>query len=245
MASDRVIPHAGQPTGIVIGGTTLPLDADRQVTISRRELDLCLVFDTTGSMADKIDGLISCMDALVADLARMALAWRMTTVPFGDLTVLGDRVVDDQPFVADARRASHQLRTMPRFHGGGNLGESSIEAMLAACRKRYRANAVKVLVLVTDEPALGHEQGQHAVHAALSALDAACFSVAPDTPYFRRFATKHGGEWRHRTPSEGEPRPDSERVLRAARSGAHRDARRRPRRVPTQGKGVPSGSPGR
>lgn len=193
---DRLVPQSAPPAGIVIGGTTFPLEADRAVKLPRRELDVCFVFDTTGSMANKIDGLVSCMDTLVADLARMALDWRITTVPFGDLTIPGDRIVGDQPFVADQRAASAQLRTMPRFSGGGNEGESSVEAMLAACRKPYRPGAVKVLILITDEPALGDLEGQHAVHAALEGLDAACFTVAIDTPYYRGWAAQHGGEWR-------------------------------------------------
>jgi hypothetical protein len=68
--------------------------------------------------------------------------------------------------------------------------------MLTACQKQYRANAVKVLVLVTDEPALGAAGGTNRVHAALTQLDAACFTVAPDLDYYRSWAHKHGGVWR-------------------------------------------------
>lgn len=161
----------------------------------RRELDVCFVFDTTGSMADKIDGLIQCMDSLVRELGRLALDWRVTTVPFGDLTIPGDEVVADKPFVNDVQSAVQQLRSMPRFYGGGNTGESSVEAMLAATRKPYRPGAVKVLILITDEPALGYQQGAPAVASALRALDALCFTVAPDLDYYRRWAREHGGEW--------------------------------------------------
>jgi hypothetical protein len=158
---------------------------------------MAFVFDTTGSMSDKIEGLIRCMDTLVCEVGRLSLDWRMTTVPFGDLTVPGDRVVDDQAFVTNVSAASDQLRSMPRFYGGANLGESSVEAMLAASKKQYRPSAVKVMILITDEPALGHLQGTSAVHNALYALDAVCFTVAPDQlPYYKEWATAHGGEWR-------------------------------------------------
>lgn len=177
-------------------GRTVIARKGASVKNQRRELDLCFVFDTTGSMAGKIDGLVRCMDALVEDLGRMALDWRVTTVPFGDLTIPGDRIVADQPFVSDVKSASLQLRSMPRFSGGGNRGESSVEAMLAACQKTYRQNAVKVLVLITDEPALNHQQGANAVDGALTSLDVACFTVAPDLPYYRDWALRHGGEWR-------------------------------------------------
>jgi hypothetical protein len=177
-------------------GTRVVARPGAKVKMQRRALDLCFVFDTTGSMSDKIDGLVRCMDELVTKLGRLALDWRVTTVPFGDLTVPGDRIVDGRPFVTDVQAVSNQLRSMPRFSGGANLGESSIEAMLAACRKPYRTDAVKVLVLITDEPALGHEQGMLAVDSALAALDAACFTVSPNLPYYKRWASQHGGEWR-------------------------------------------------
>lgn len=174
-----------QPVLRLPDGKRIVLGAGQSLSASRRELDVCFVFDTTGSMYDKIDGLVRCMDSLVAELGRMALDWRVTTVPFGDLTVPGDRVVGNQPFVADVQSASRQLRSMPRFSGGGNLGESSIEAMQAAVAKPYRRRAVKILILITDEPALGHERGSQIVHGALSSLDAACFTVAPDIGYYK------------------------------------------------------------
>jgi hypothetical protein len=167
------------------------------VQVKRDKLDLCFVFDTTGSMYDKIDGLVRCMASLVADLARLTLDWRVTTVPFGDLTVPGDRIVDDLPFVRDLQSASRQLGSMPQFNGGGNDGESSVEAMLAACKKPFRSDAVKVIVLITDEPAVGASpQRVRAVNKALGALDAACFTVAPDIDYYHDWARRHGGEWR-------------------------------------------------
>jgi hypothetical protein len=198
VTSDKIAKRTKSPPVMMLpDGTAVVARPGTKFQVGRREVDLCFVFDTTGSMSDKIDGLVRCMDTLVAELGGMALDWRMTTVPFGDLTVKGDRVLGDEPFVTTVAAASKQLRSMPKFSGGGNIGESSIEAMLEACRKSYRPHAVKVLVLITDEPALGHEQGQHAVHSALADLDAACFTVAPDTPYFKQWATEHGGEWRH------------------------------------------------
>jgi len=196
MPSAEIAARTTAPTELVIGGETFRLEEHKPVSFARREVDVCFVFDTTFSMVDKIEGLVDCMNALVRDLARLALAWRLTTVPFGDLLVPGDRVVLDQPFVIDVDAAAEQLRTMPHFSGGGNLGESAVEAMLAACAKSYRPRAVKVFVLVTDEPAHGHVEGDRAVHDALTALDAACFTVTPDLDYYRRWAENHGGEWR-------------------------------------------------
>jgi hypothetical protein len=88
---------------------------------------------------------------------------------------------------------------MPRFSGGGNTGESAVEAMIAGTRKPFRQPAVKVIVLITDEPALGSSQTHLTVDRALTELDAVCFVVSPSLSYFRDWAGNHGGEWREVT----------------------------------------------
>lgn len=200
MSFDEITPRPKRPTTPVLklpDGRRIVARPGTQVAVKTRALDICFVFDTTGSMSDKIDGLIGCMDHLVGQLADLALDWRVTTVPFGDLTVPGDRIVTDQPFVTDIHAASRQLREMPRMSGGSNYGESAADAMLAACEKPYRPSAVKILVLITDEPALGEPQKLASVHGALTSLDSACFTVTPDRlTYYKEWATKHGGEWR-------------------------------------------------
>jgi hypothetical protein len=159
------------------------------------KVDICFVFDTTGSMSDKIDGLVASTAELVADLAAMAIDWRVTTVPFGDLTIPGDRVVTDQPFVNSREAAQAQLRSMPRFSGGGNTGESSLEAINAALDKTYRSDAVKVIVLITDEPALGDRFSIVATGQHLRGAEVICFVASPDLPYYRSWAANCGGTW--------------------------------------------------
>lgn len=164
--------------------------------LGRRKVDICFVFDTTGSMSDKIRGLRRCISALVGDLGGLGLDWQMTTVAFGDLTVPGDRIDDRFGFVATAEEARAQLHSMPRFSGGGNEGESSIEAMLVGLDRPWRPGAVKVVVLLTDEPALMSAQVRPSmVGAALDRCDAVCFVASPDLPYFRQWASAHGGTW--------------------------------------------------
>jgi hypothetical protein len=159
-------------------------------------VDICFVFDTTGSMSNKIDGLMQCTIDLVRDLAQVELDWRVTTVPFGDLTVPGDRIVSDQAFVRTREAAEQQIRHMPRFSGGGNDGESSAEAVSAALAKDYRQRAVKVLVLLTDEPALFAAQvTSEGVARELRDAEVICFVASPDLQYYRSWATENGGEW--------------------------------------------------
>lgn len=159
-------------------------------------VDIAFVFDTTGSMSNKIAGLVACLQDGVDLLADAGLDWRTTIVPFGDLTVRGDRIDSFNEWVYTVRAAKHMLGNMARFSGGSNLGESAIEAMLATCDKRFRPHAIKVVILLTDEPALISGGAQpKAVHRALSTLDALCFTVATDEPYYRAWATEHAGYW--------------------------------------------------
>lgn len=162
---------------------------------SGRQVDFCFVFDTTGSMSDKIDGLVACMVDFVRELDSLSLDWRISVLPFGDLTVQGDRIVADKPFVNDRRAAEAELRQMVRNSGGGNRGESAIEAMRAALMKPYLQDAVKILILLTDEPALGAAANADSLERSLLDEEFIAFIVAPDFPYYRRWADASGGSW--------------------------------------------------
>jgi von Willebrand factor type A domain len=165
-----------------------------RVTAEKAQADVCFVFDTTGSMSDKVDGLINCMSDFVDQLGDLALDWRTTCVPFGDLTVSGDRVETQLPFVKTVSDAKRQLKDMPRFSGGANSGESSIEAILAGIRKPWRPQAVCVIVLLTDEPALGTHRSQE-VLAELCQHEIICFSATPDERYYRDWSAQTAGKW--------------------------------------------------
>jgi hypothetical protein len=161
-----------------------------------RPVDICFVFDTTGSMSDKIKGLTDSLVEFVGELARLRLDWRITTVPFGDLTVRGDKVVASLPFVRTRQEGQQMLRGLPRFSGGGNVGESSLEAVLAGLAKPYRPDAVIVLVVLTDEPPL--EAGDLTadfVADQIMAREVICFVAATDHPGYRRWAAENGGQW--------------------------------------------------
>ena len=161
----------------------------------RRAVDVCFVFDTTGSMSDKIDGLVECMVDFVGELSALRLNWRITTVPYGDLTVAGERIVGDLPFVRNHDDAVQQLRTLPRFFGGDNAGESTLEAVVAALDKPFRARAVPVLVVLTDEPPLTEQLSPEDVGERITVREAICFVASPDRPEYRRWAEDNGGQW--------------------------------------------------
>jgi hypothetical protein len=158
-------------------------------------IEVVFVFDTTGSMNDKIDGLVACTTALVGELDASGIDWSVTTVPFGDLTVVGDTIEEHLPWVTGVHQADAQIRGMRRNSGGGNYGESSFEALEAALAKQGRSGALRVLILLTDEPPLTHNLDPDAVLASVVAADVLCFVVADDLPVYRSLAERTGGQW--------------------------------------------------
>lgn len=162
---------------------------------AKARADLVFVIDTTGSMNDKIDGLIETCETFVDRLATRHIDWAAAVVGFGDLTVEGDRIVAT-PFSSSTERVKALLRGLPRYSGGGNEGESSLEALQAALgQPGYRPDAMKVIVLITDEPALQRKLRPSTLTGALREAGAMTFVLSPSIKYFRSMATDTGGEW--------------------------------------------------
>jgi hypothetical protein len=158
---------------------------------AKARADLVFVIDTTGSMNDKIDGCESFVDRL----ATKRIDWAAAVVGFGDLTVEGDRIVAT-PFSSSADRVKALLRGLPRYSGGGNEGESSLEALQAALGQRgFRPDAIKVVVLITDEPALQRNLRPAAITGQLREAGAITFVLSPNIKYFRSMASDSGGYW--------------------------------------------------
>ncbi len=160
-----------------------------------RMADLVFVCDTTGSMYGKLAGLLRCTEDFVGDLNDLGIDWRFSMVPFGDLTVFGDKVVGDLPFVDSVADANHMILQAPRFDGGCNDGESSLEAMAAAMDKPYRQAAVKVIVLLTDEPPLLEELTTQMICSRLHQGEYICFVASPAKCGFEPLARENGGNW--------------------------------------------------
>lgn len=204
--SAPVIPRKGSPSPAPSGGPVFRTASGNLVQAKpgqsvilndvKREVDVCIVFDTTGSMSNKIDGLVVCMVDFIGELARLKLDWRFSVVPFGDLTVPSDKIIGDLPFTNIAKKAQEMVQTMPRFGGGGNNGESSLEAMQAAMAKPFRKGAVRVLLLLTDEPPLQSRQlTTDTIKSALRAQEFVCFVVSVAGQGYEPFATENAGKW--------------------------------------------------
>ena len=66
--------------------------------------------------------------------------------------------------------------------------------MRGALSKPWREGTVKILVLLTDEPALGSDQAG-SITGALCQSETICFCATYDTPYYRSWANESAGSW--------------------------------------------------
>jgi hypothetical protein len=191
---NKIVPTPSRPDMQVgSGAKVVRMEVGRDSTKARA--DLVFVMDTTGSMNDKIDDLIETCQSFVDKLATRHIDWAAAVVGFGDLTVEGDRIVAT-PFSSSADRVNALLRGLPRYSGGGNEGESSLEALQAALDLQgYRNDAMKVVVLITDEPALQRQLRPATMSGRLREAGAIAFVLSPKIKYFRSMATETGGQW--------------------------------------------------
>jgi von Willebrand factor type A domain len=160
----------------------------------KRGVDLVFVIDTTGSMSDKIKGLLDSCERFVEEFAGLGLDHRMAVVAFGDLTVPEDKISIVE-FTNSITTIKTALRRIPRYSGGGNEGESSLETIQHALSLPFRLSVVKALVLITDEPALQHRLSPEKIIGRMTEGEYLAFVVSPPEPYYRAMAAKTGGLW--------------------------------------------------
>lgn len=191
-------------------GITIPVGNDKDEAISRprvieipipsaerdqrSEVDLVLVIDTTGSMSNKIKGLLATCARFVDEFASLNLDSRVAIIAFGDLKVPGDKIVKTA-FTSKVEVIKKSLRNIPRFGGGGNEGESSLEALEKTLTLPFRPNVLKVIVLITDEPAHQTKIRANDMINRLMQKECLVFVVSPPLSYFKEMAEKNGGQW--------------------------------------------------
>jgi Mg-chelatase subunit ChlD len=160
-----------------------------------KSVDLVFVIDTTGSMSDKIKGLLQTSAKFVDRFGKLQMDSRIAIVAFGDLTVRSDKIVATG-FTSNLATTKQSLQKIPRFSGGVNRGESSLEALQKAMALGFRERAVKVLILITDEPALQSRNIKVGdVIAQLREREMLTFVVATPEKYYKDMAAHTGGKW--------------------------------------------------
>lgn len=166
-SASRAVDLAGtRLVSVALPGTSGPPSA----------MDLALVVDTTGSMGDEMAYLQAELDSIVARLKRNAgnLDLRIGVILYRDD---GDEyVVRSVPLTGDVG-AVRALLARQAADGGGDTPEAMDQAMVAAGRLQWRADAAKALVLVTDAPP--HEENVAATLAAAEQLRARGVQIVP------------------------------------------------------------------
>jgi Mg-chelatase subunit ChlD len=117
--------------------------------------DVVFVLDVTNSMQWAIDDLKNGIGKFADSLAKARIDFRLALVTFQDITNPGEKVEVVQfkggPFTADAGVFRDEVSRL-KASGGGDIPESSLEGVRAACDLPFRKDATKVLLLVTDAP---------------------------------------------------------------------------------------------
>lgn len=187
----------GEDKAIVAGKPQVSSKTGK-VTNYGNQVDVVFVFDTTGSMDDKINALLQTCAQFVEEAGNLQLDPQFALISFGDISVQGggDRIDVVVSPTSEIAKVKHGLMYIPRNSGFGNTGESCLEAMGEAFKLSYRPKAVKVLILITDEPALQHNIRVKDTIQNLEEREFLVFVVATDEPYYKEMAIKNGGIWK-------------------------------------------------
>jgi Mg-chelatase subunit ChlD len=132
--------------------TTLGLDV---VSPTTPKADVFFVLDVTGSMGWAIDGVRNGIGGFARDMRNNKIDFRIGLLAFRDLTFDRDAMTllsfDGKPFTNDVDAFRSQVGLLVA-NGGGDIPESSLEAVERAAQQPFRKDATKVLLLITDAP---------------------------------------------------------------------------------------------
>ncbi|MDX1935054.1 MAG: VWA domain-containing protein [Capsulimonadales bacterium] len=119
-----------------------------------RKADILFVVDCTGSMQGEIDAIRDTILDFVAEIERDGIRVRVGLLAFGDRFNGEESFVfrfDGEAFTKDASVFRREVSRL-RAGGGGDIPESSLDALLLAVRQPFAEDASRVIVLVTDAP---------------------------------------------------------------------------------------------
>lgn len=207
LTTDNGIEITRQPqdtrTAISSGGVEIRRES-KPVSFEGRSVkaDIIFVIDTTGSMNDEIDGLMKTCQKFADAVAQRNINYRMGIVAFGDLTISPPDKMVQFPLITSAKRVSQAFREILSEHrtsGGGNVGESSIDALWKAAEGfEFQQDAIRVFLLFTDEPPLEPDVKQRNIIYTIKEFKRRkilCFCITIPDERFKRLAKETGGTW--------------------------------------------------
>jgi len=170
--------------------------------------DIIFVFDTTGSMQDKIDGLLAISSRFAGKLAEAGVDCQLSMVSFGG--------ADEPQPIRATFGPSADISAFQGFLGGitadgGGLEDQPRAANTAITKFTYRPNTHKIFILITDERLFGEEsydaQGNpddkaqqaiadwQAITQQLVDEKFTAYAVCIPVEYYQQIATRTGGKF--------------------------------------------------
>jgi Ca-activated chloride channel homolog len=138
-------------------------------------VDVMFVLDTTSSMQPAIDGVRRGIIDFAQELSNRNLDARVGLIAYGDeFQGQEPRVLrfGDEPFTGDYPAFREQVGRL-RADGGGDIPESTLDALALAAEQPFRPRATKVLLLITDAPPKVPDRSVRSVEEVGRALKAA------------------------------------------------------------------------
>ncbi len=107
------------------------------------QADIIFVLDVTGSMSNEIDGVKNNIVEFADSLSYQGIDFQLGMVTFLDEV---EHIYD---FTSDVQ-LFQQYVDEQYAHGGGDLPENSLDALMAACQFDFRPTANRVFIWITD-----------------------------------------------------------------------------------------------
>ncbi len=114
-----------------------------------RLVDIVYVFDTTGSMSNEIDGVIRTSQAFADELVSKGRDYRLGLVAFGDDVRQVYR--PDDTLTDNANEFKGWVGSL-KAQGGDGQPENDYGAIKRAAQMKFRQEAQKIFILITDAP---------------------------------------------------------------------------------------------
>jgi len=116
---------------------------------TEKQADIVVLMDTTGSMSHCIEVLKQrCID-FSKRLTEQSLEHRFALIGFGDTQE--EPWIDKHDFTDNVEEFQRGVSSIKRFDGG-DVPESSLDAIESALSLPFRKNAIRRIILVTDAP---------------------------------------------------------------------------------------------
>ena len=197
---------AGKPvTGLTKDNFTVTEDGQAVVIDSfagigdPRPVDIVFVFDVTGSMQDKIDGVKATCVKFADQLKSSGRDYRLGLVTFLDR--VDATYASDGSLTADAQEFKGWISGLSA-DGGDDDPEVALDALVRATQMNFRATAQRIFILITDAPPHHRDDASgfsdltiDSTIAVLQSANATVYVVGPDLGGMPGFGLRAGNEY--------------------------------------------------